>query len=214
LVFWFTRDGGFNLYWKAADGSGKVEPLLVKEQDAFASSWTPDGKTLAFYGQSLDSRSDIWVFPLNGEPSALIHDPFDKRLPMISPDGRWLAYVSNESGRDGIYVQPFPELGKRWQISNERGNEPVWAKNGRELFYRNGRKMMSVSIQTEPEFQPGTPHVLFEEEYEVDNYSDQSYDVTPDGQRFVMIQSQEQDMPIHVVLNWLEEVKRKMQERN
>lgn len=214
LVFWSTRDGGFNLYWKAADGSGKVEPLLVKEQDVLASSWTPDGKTLAFYCHGLDSLHDIWVFPLDGEPSALIHDPFDKRLPKISPDGRWLAYVSNESGRDEIYVQPFPELGKRWLISNAGGNEPVWSKNGQELFYRNGRRMMSVSIQTAPEFQPGTPQVLFEEEYEVDIYSDQSYDVTPDGQRFVMIQSQEQDIQIHVVLNWLEEVKRKMQEKN
>ena len=131
---------------------------------------------------------------------------------MFSPDGRWLAYMSNESGRNEVYVQPFPGPGGKWQISTGGGTELVWARNGRELFYRNGDKMMVVDIQTQPTLAASTPRLLFEGSYERANNFRPNYDVTPDGQRFVMIKGSEalQATQINVVLNWFEELKRRM----
>jgi serine/threonine-protein kinase len=155
------------------------------------------------------------MVPLEGErkPSVVLQTPFEEAGPRISPDGRWLAYVSNESGRDEIYVRAFPGPAGKWQISTEGGREPLWARNGRELFYRSGDKMMAVDITTQPSFQAGTPRLLFEGKYdELRNVT--NFDVTPDGQRFLMIKPSEQQAQaatqIHVVLNWFEELKRRV----
>ena len=134
--------------------------------------------------------------------------------PQISPDGRWLVYASEESGRREIYVQPFPGPGGKWQISTEGGTEPVWNRNGRELFYRSGDKMMAVDISTQPSFAAGKPRKLFEGHYLPNPISlaRPNYDVSADGQRFLMVKpiEQEQAAPtqINVVLNWTEELKR------
>ena len=153
--------------------------------------------------------------PLEGErkPSPFLQTPFSEAEPKFSPDGRWLAYVSDESGRREVYVQPFPGPGGKWQISTEGGTEPVWAGNG-ELFYRNesGDKMMVVDITTEPTFRAGNPRLLFEGFYQGGIGGNRAfYDVTPDGQRFLMVKAGEQEteaMQINVVLNWFEELKR------
>jgi serine/threonine-protein kinase len=142
----------------------------------------------------------------------LLETPFDEHTGMLSPDDRWLAYVSNESGREEIYVRPFPGPGGKLQISTEGGTEPMWSRDGSELFYRNGNKMMAVAISTEPELAPGQPTLLFQREYETGlsaEFPGSNYDVTPDG-RFVMIRIDESSgsRQIHVVLNWLEELKR------
>ncbi len=146
LTFGSTRAGGsVNLYWKPADGSGTAERLTTSENVQVLNSWSPDGQMLAF-----QASGGIWVFPLEGErkPRPFLQTPFYDGGARFSPDGRWLAYVSDESGRFEIYVQPFPGPGGKWQISNGGGIEPVWAKNGRELFYRNGDRMMDVEITT------------------------------------------------------------------
>ena len=96
-----------------------------------------------------------------------LRTPFNEAAPRFSPDGRWLAYISDESGRYEIYVQPYPGPGGKWQISTEGGTEPVWNPNGRELFYRNGDKMMAVDIATQPGFSAGKPRMLFEGQYEI-----------------------------------------------
>jgi hypothetical protein len=132
---------------------------------------------------------------------------------MFSPDGRWLAYMSNESGRDEVYVQPFSVtgLGGTKQISVDGGTEPVWAPDGRELFYRNGDKMMAVTIVTDPELSVGTPRLLFEKRFlPGPMWARRNYDVSPDGQRFLMIQREQDLVPteIIVILNWFEELKR------
>ena len=132
---------------------------------------------------------------------------------MFSPDGHWLAYVSNESGRFDVYVQPFPGPGGKRQISTEGGNEPVWSRNGEELFYRNGNQMMAVEITTEPSFSAGTPRLLFEGAFRRGSVLRADYDVTPDGQRFVMLQQGGPDSgatQINVVLNWFEELKQRV----
>jgi serine/threonine-protein kinase len=215
ITFWSSMaDGSTRLFWKAADGSDQPEPLTDDKVEPYAGSWSPDGQTLAFYGSRPGGQSDIWLQPLGGNAQAIISTQFIERLPIFSPDGRWLAYVSNESGQKEVYVQPYPVLDKRWLISNDGGNEPTWAGNGQELFYRNGYKMMAVAIQTDPEFRAGTPRVLFEAEYDLHEFDDQNYDVTPDGQRFVMIQSEStsETARIHLVVNWFEELQSKMKE--
>jgi serine/threonine-protein kinase len=215
IAFWSDLPD-YNIYWKPVDGGSEADPLLVKEEDTFPSSWSPDGKNLLYYGLGQSKGHDIGVFPMGGEPYILISSPFDERLPMVSPDGRWIAYVSNESGRDEVYVQPFPDLSKRWLISNEGGNEPVWARNDQELYYRNATKLVVVRFETEPEFRPEIPALLFEGEYVQDINFDRSYDVSPDGKRFVMIENLESSpaAQLHVIVNWFEEVKRRTKGNN
>ena len=132
---------------------------------------------------------------------------------MFSPDGLWLAYVSDESGRSEVNVQPYPGPGGKRQISTEGGSQPVWARNGQELFYRNGNQMMAVEITTDPNFSPGTPRLLFEGDFQMGTVSRANYDVTLDGQRFVMLQQVGPDSgatQINVVLNWFEELKQRV----
>jgi Tol biopolymer transport system component len=132
----------------------------------------------------------------------------------FSPDGRWLAYVSNESGRYEVYVQPYPGPGGKWQISTEGGTEPAWNPNGRELFYRSGDKMMAVDIAMQPGFTVSKPRALFAGWYEATPATFSNYDVTPDGQRFLMLKRNEQEASaptqINVVLNWFEDLKRRV----
>jgi hypothetical protein len=132
--------------------------------------------------------------------------------PMISPDGRWLAYSSDESGRLEVYVRSFPDGGGKWLISTAGGQEPVWAKDGDELFYRNAGKLMTVAIETGSTFTAGRPRLLLEVEYaarKMRGYGSPDYDVSPEG-RFLMIKRE--SIPplteINLVLNWFEELKR------
>jgi hypothetical protein len=136
---------------------------------------------------------------------------------MISPDGRWLTYVSNESGRDEIYMRPFPGPGGRVLVSTDGGTEPMWSPDGRELFYRLGDKMMAVSITAEQDLSLVTPEALFEGNYQpgyIAQGINTNYDIAPDG-RFVMIRPEETSAPtqLNVVLNWFEELKRLVPEQ-
>ena len=134
----------------------------------------------------------------------------------ISPDGHWLAYQSNESNQDEIYVRPFPSGDGRWPISNGGGTQPLWARNGRELFYRHGNTLLSVPVETTATFSAGTPTTVFEGSYFSPpvGLAGRTYDVSPDGQRFLMIKDAPAGDPnvapasIDVVLNWFEELKR------
>src|SRR5262249_52196713 len=132
------------------------------------------------------------------------------------PDGRWIAYATDESGRDEIYVQPFRGSGQRSQISADGGMEPVWARNGLELFYRNGDKMMAVDVQTGTTFRAGSPRVLFQGEYARIFWGEADYDVSPDGQRFLMIKTEAQPASneLHLIVNWFVELERLLGKRN
>ena len=219
VTFRSDREGPRNIFWKPADGSGAAERLTTSAGEQTPSSWSPDGQLLAFYERYADetgttSNRDIWVLPLEAErkPQPFLQTPFEETAGMFSPDGRRLAYVSNESGRLEVYVQPYPGPGGKWQISTEGGTEPVWARNG-ELFYRNGNEMMAAEITTEPTFSAGTPRLLFEGNYQSSGGALAQYNVTSDGQRFLMIQPVEPEQPatqIHVVLNWFEELKQRV----
>ena len=141
------------------------------------------------------------------EAQPFLQTRFQEHSAVFSTDGHWLAYVSDESGQNEIYVQPFPGPGGKWQISSGGGTEPVWSASG-ELFFRSGDKMMTVEITTHPTLSPGKPSLLFEGQYARSGQARADYDVTPDGQRFLMMMDEATGSEINVVLNWFEELKR------
>ncbi len=202
---------GSNLYRSPADGSNPPKRLATIEGGLQLASSISADDILAFYRVPRDAPRDIWAMNLkeDGSESPLIATEFDEHSPIFSPDGRWIAYVSDESGQEEVYVRPYPGLGSKHSISVRGGREPQWSGDGRELFYRNGDSMMSVRIETEPEFKAGNPQVLFEGPFHSSAGAGNSYDVSSDGQRFVMIRKNE-IMPteIHIVLNWFEDLER------
>ena len=205
-------DKDWDVYWKAVDGTGEVEPLLTAQHTQGPTSWSPDGKLLAFKEDNPETGSDIGILSLQGEPrrSAFLATKFNEFSAKFSPDGSWLAYVSDESGQDEVYARPYPGPGPRWPISTDGGQEPVWSPDGRELFYRNGDQMLAVAIATEPAFRAGRPVRLFEEQYEKSPVPAVNYDISPDGKRFLMVREQPRTTrgQFNVVLNWFEELKR------
>ena len=194
-----------------------VERLAESANEQNPTSFSPAGTALVFYEVASSTARDIVVLPLEGERRAapLVQTPFEERDAEVSPDGRWVAYGSNESGQSEVYVRPFPKAdGGRWQVSTRGGVWPLWARSGRELFYvvEPGR-MMAVPIQPGPTFAYGTPQVVFERPYYVGG-GGRSYDVSPDGQRFLMIKdasaaSASSTLPqLIIVQHWLEELNR------
>jgi serine/threonine-protein kinase len=157
---------------------------------------------------------DVYTLSLkDGKPQPFVRTSSLETAPRFSPDGHLIAYASDESGRLEIYARPYPGPGGKWQISTEGGTEPVWNPKGRELFYRSGNKMMAVDIATQPTFSAGKPKMLFEGPYVPTPRSFPDYDVSPDGQRFLMLKANEQAQApaqINVVLNWFEELKQKV----
>jgi Tol biopolymer transport system component/predicted Ser/Thr protein kinase len=223
IAFQSNKEGLFTIFWQLADGSGGLERLTTSDYNQTPNSWSPGGQLLAFHEVNLTTQRDIWVLGM-GDPSPgsgqvrkaqpFLRTPFNESASRFSPDGRWLAYTSDESSRFEIYVQPYPGPGGKWQISTEGGTEPAWNRNGRELFYRSGDKMMAVDIATQPTFTVGKPRMLFERQYVPTPATLPNYDVSPDGQRFLMLKPAEQAQAaptqINVVLNWLEELKRRV----
>jgi Tol biopolymer transport system component len=194
-----------------ADGSGTPEELLRSDYEIGAQSWSPDGRFLVFFQSHPETDGDIWVLPLEGErkPEPFLRTKADEGATTISPDGRFLAYISNESGRAEVYVQAFPGPGGKWQISTEGGTEPVWSRNGGELFYRSDDRMMAVSVGAAPTFTAAKPRVLFANPYVKHGWFIANYDVSPDGQSFVMVKSgAEEAAQMVLVQNWPELLKR------
>jgi Tol biopolymer transport system component/tRNA A-37 threonylcarbamoyl transferase component Bud32 len=205
--------GTLNIFWQLADGSGGIEQLTTSEFIQAPVSFSRDGQLLCFLEINPATGFDIWILQVRDHKAQpFLRTPFNESAPQLSPDGRWLAYISTESGRYEIYVQPYPGPGGKWQISTEGGTEPVWNPNGRELFYRSGSKMMAVDILTQPSFVAGRPRMLFEGPYLPTPLTNPNYDVSPDGQRFLMLKPSESaeaaPTQINVVLNWFEELKR------
>jgi serine/threonine-protein kinase len=212
VVYTSFRNGKYGLYWKAADASGSEEQLISDVNWLCASSFSSDGKELAYIEQSPDTGIDIWILPLDGErkPRPFLRTRFREWFPAFSPDGHWVAYESDESGRPEIYVQQYPGPGRKVQISNEGGTRPVWSHDGLTLFYANGDKLMRVAIEAKTGFAAGTAQqVLQGNYYESGHY----FDVMPDGKQFVFIKEREQTRAatqINLVLNWFDELKRRM----
>jgi Tol biopolymer transport system component len=212
IAFESNKDGPLNLFSQLADGSGGPARLTTSQFTQLPSSWSPDG-LLAFIEINPTTGVDIWVLGSNHEARPFLSERSNESAPQFSPDGRWLAYISDESGRNEIYVQPYPGPGRKWHISTDGGTEPVWNRNGRELFYRRGNRMMAVDITTQSGFTAGKPHMVFEGPYLAPG-TFPNYDVSVDGQRFLMLKPTEQAQlaptQINVVLNWAEELKQRV----
>jgi serine/threonine-protein kinase len=201
----------FDLYWKPADGTAAAEPLLTGPHDKSPDSFSPDGRLLAYSQAHPETNEDIWLLSMEGEHKArpFLQTTYQEKSPAFSPNGRWLAYQSDESGRPEIYVQPASGSGGKWMISTEGGAYPMWAPNGRELFYRHGNKMMVVNVSADGSFDFGKPRVLFEGQYEHLEETP-NYDVSRDGQRFIMVETPPESAPrrVNVILNWFTELRR------
>jgi len=205
---------GTILFSQFADGTGSAEPLAERSGQHFPTSFLPDATGFLVYGTvSTASGDDISIFQLEGEdqPTPLLETTFHESYPAVSPDGRWMAYVSNESDRNEIYVRAFPDLDAgRWQVSTDGGTQPLWASDGQELFYRNAEAVIAVPIQADPSFRVGNPEVMFEGGYVLEQ-GGPNYDVSPDGERFLMIKDVEDtstSAQIVIVENWFEEISR------
>jgi serine/threonine-protein kinase len=212
VAFAGNRSGGGKLLSRLADGSGTDEVLLgTRGGHRHVDSVSPDGQVLAFEDSGSATGSDIWVMPLHGErnPQPFVQTTFSEGGAKFSPDGRSIAYMSDESGRSEVYVAPYPGPGGRSQVSTDGGVEPVWARSGRELFFRTGDKMMVADVTIQPTFTASQPRVLFEGHFDFLPWN-ANYDVAPDGQRFLMVQPAEATgrSQINIVLNWFEELKR------
>jgi len=197
--------GGVTGRMSAVPADGSEEPrTLFAGRTPVTGAWTRDGKTLLFHDfASVDNR-DIKVFTPSEspEPVPLLVTEFNERSVSLSPDGRWLAYVSNESGSDEIYVRAYPDMDRKRPVSTNGGIQPVWSPTGRERFYRETGRMMVVEVTTEPEFTPSQPRVLFDDPYAMGFVNTPNYDVSSDGERFVMIREAGGTPRLDVVLDW------------
>ena len=213
VAFSSNREGLANIFWKAADGTGTVERLTESPARQFPHAFTPDGSHLVFRQDGSDTGPDLVTLAMDGErlSETLLATEFSEAGAILSPDGRYVAYQSNASGEIEIYVQPFPDVDEgRWQISTDGGIHPLWGPDGRELFYRTPRRVMAATVETDPSFTAGNPEVLFEGDY----YGGfgRTYDISPDGQRFLMIKSGSQadgtavERQLVVVTNWFTEL--------
>jgi serine/threonine-protein kinase len=196
-----------------ADGSGKPAVLLEGKLPQWPADMSPDGRTLAYYVNTPSSLRDLWTVATGGgaTPTLFLGTQFQERAPRFSPDGRWIAYVSNESGRDEVYVRPYPGPGGQVAISTNGGTQPVWSRTTRELFFRSGTAMMAVGVETGATFSVGATRRLFEgEEFllELGPSGTPHYDAHPDGKRFLMLIGVPVAAEARVVLNWFEELKR------
>jgi serine/threonine-protein kinase len=210
IAFSGLENGNWNIFWRPADRSHERERLIKKDIKLDPESWSPDGQLLALR-ETTSSSLDISILNLKTrELQPFLASRFNEWGPAFSPDGRWIAYTSDESGQYEVYVQPWPSTGGKWQVSRTAGGneEPVWSKDGRELFYRNGRRWMAVPISALPAFSAGPPQLLFQGDYL--NVSGLEYGVSSDGKRFLVLQPADTSPPTElcVVVNWFEELKR------
>ena len=213
VVFTSRRESGWGFFSKSADGTGLVEKLRTGEASSLAAAdWSLDGATLVFAYREVGSPGDIGMLSMDSDEAwqPLLQTEANEGDPAISPDGKWIAYASDATGQDEVYVERFPELGQRRQISTAGGAQPVWSPDGRELFYLSDEAMMVVAVETEPTFTLGTSEILFESSGYFQGRN-RAYDIAPDGQRFLMIKLRDVSQvssQINVVVNWTEELKR------
>jgi serine/threonine-protein kinase len=210
-VIYISERPVYNLYWKAADGTGTEEPIWAGPYDTLPGSVSPDGKFVAYVESNPKTQGDILLLPLTGtrQPQPFLNTPFNEQNPAFSPDGRWLAYESYESGRPEVYVVPFPGPGERHQVSTDGGLTPQWARSGGELFYRRRDKLMAVSMRAAPSFSAGRPQEILDLP---PLRRSRNWVPAPDGRRFLIVEPLPAKAPaqIHVVLNWAEELKRRV----
>ena len=211
-----------NLYWQRADGSGDATRLTTSPNQQFPGSWHPSGRFLAFHEIRPQTGTDLLILPVEGDeasgwkpgtPTVFLGGPFAEQQPRFSPDGRWLAYESNESGGFEIYVRPFPGPGGKWQISTGGGTNAVWSRARRELLYLapDGRIMLVPYTAAGDAFQAEKPRVWSETPVQLRPLTGASFDLHPDGERVAMAPATQATAgPTHVTLifNFFDELRR------
>ena len=215
-VSWAANSKGhFDLYAKNASGAGEIEPLLVSEADKYVTDWSHDGRFLAF--NQLDPKGktglDIWILPLEGErkPYPFLETQFNESNGVFSPDGRWLAYQCNESGKGEVYVTPFPQAGGKWQVSQGGGYVASWRSDGKALYYEtlDGKLMEAPVAADGAAVQVGTPHRISEVPLSAPNPGAWSYAATPKSDRILVVHPEKGDaVPLTLVTHWTEGLKR------
>jgi len=206
-----TKSGTPQIYLKHMTGAGEEELLTTGSSDKDNSSWTPDSKEVVVQIHSEETGWDIYAIPISGDhkPRLLVGGPYDQNVGAISPDGRWVSYRANESGKNEVYVQSLTNATMKLQVSREGGSNAEWAKSGRELFFLQGGKMFAAPIDAGPVLRVGKPVLLFEDKTRWYDYS-----IPPDGQRFLVARDVEQHSDaanhINIVLNWFEDLKQRM----
>ncbi len=209
LFFTSNRTGIPQVFGQRSDASSDAERLLERPFNNIVNSISPDGRYILYYEQHPETSRDVWVLDLEGDgsPEPLLVAPANERSAVFSPDGRWYAYTSNRSGRDEVYVRQFdPRRQEDILISTNGGREATWGPDGQEIFYRAGRALLAVQVQLEPTVEIGRPEILFEGDWALDPGGlNQMYDVSPDGQRFLMIQNEDNLGLINIVVNWTPE---------
>ncbi len=207
LVFTSNRAGAFNLYVQAADGSRPPDRRTKSEYSQTPGSWSPDGQSIAFSQERPGTSADLWILSVenDGAVEPFVQTSANERDPQFSPDGKWIAYVSDETGRTEIQVRSFRGSGQVLQASSDGGTVPRWNPNGRELFYLSGNQLMVVDVSPDGDPFLSRPKALLE------GVSWRSFDVSPDGQQFVINNVAERrrgPTQLNLVLNWAEELKR------
>ena len=203
----FAATGYNGLVWRNADGSGEEHLVHAGIGDDWPTDWSRDGKHVAFHGGT--GSMDLAVVDMDTAHTfrRLTHGPGTTQNSRFSPDGRWLAYESDETGRRQVYLISYPGLDVKRAISTEGGTEPVWRSDGGELYYRDRTRMMVVPIRTAPSLEVGAPRELFRGPFEHNQWGDHSYEVMPDGQHFVMFEADPASAPeLRVIRNWAAEV--------
>lgn len=211
IAFGSSRGGPFDLYVKTVGGPAPDEAVMQRKSnhERVPTDWSRDGRWIVFQTPQSKTGWDVWAVSLAGERTAmpLVQDAGNQAQGRLSPDGRWLAYASDESGKFEVYVQEFPPAGGKWQISVDGGNDPVWRGDGGELFYlRADGGLMALPVKTSETFEPLMPQLLFRLRVPPSNMAPffSAYDVTPDGQRFLVTTlPEEADRgEIVVAVNW------------
>jgi Tol biopolymer transport system component len=200
------------VYQRASNGAGEDELLLKSDHGKVVTDWSRDGHFLLYSQNLLNNRSELWVLPMDGagerKPIPFVRTEFNSRSGRFSPDGRWIAYQSNESGNYEIYVRSFPASqagGGKWMVSQGGGTEPRWRRDGKELFYLRAGEVMASEVSIRgTAFQSGIPKPLFKATLV------QAWDVSADGTKFLfpLVSDETAQYPFTVVLNWMALLKR------
>jgi Tol biopolymer transport system component len=207
LLYSSSRNGNLDVFSRRTDGNDEANQWTGGSLDEVATDWSPDQKFILYSAGSRETKSAIFYRERQrdggfGEPVPFLKTAFNERGARFSPDGKFVVYVSDQSGRNEVYVRDFPKGDQKWQISNKGGIAPRWSRNGKEIFYIEQRKLVAVSLADHAAFSPGTPAVLFEKR----SLQTGNYDVSADGRRFVTLDRiDERPLLIHVMTNWFEE---------
>jgi len=201
------ESGSFELVAKPADRAGGSEQLLDTLNIDVPISVAADD-TIFFYQVLGDTQRDIFALRPDGTIDTLVQERHNERSPSVSPNGNWFAYVSDETGRDEIYVQPYPTTGQRWRVSSDGGAESRWAPDGSAIYFRSGDALMEAAVEYTSGFSSGQPRVLFRGPYTLDLFGNPGFDVAPDG-RFLMVRGETAGpTTLKVVVNWFDELER------